>query len=140
MDCCRPGDNILRGVPLSTLDLWVSECLVPLALWGLFSGLDDLCVDLRFLVWKLRSRLEPAGPKAQPAVDYPPEKRIAIYIPCWDEAAVIGRMLERNLAAIEYENYDIWLGLYPNDPATLEAVKLCEERSARVHHFTCENA
>ena len=139
MDCCRPGDSILRGVPFSTLDLWVSECLVPLALWGLVSGLDDLCVDLRFLVWKLRSRLEPASLEAQPAVDYPPEKRIAIYIPCWDEASVIGRMIERNLAAIEYENYDIWLGLYPNDPATLEAVKLCEERSARVHHFTCEN-
>ncbi len=124
---------------MSTLDLWASECLVPLALWVLVSGLDDLCVDLRFLLWKLRTRGQAPDDEAQSTSGYPSEKRIAIYIPCWDESAVIRKMLDRNLAAIEYENYDIWLGLYPNDPGTLEAVERCEERSARVHHFVCQN-
>ncbi len=98
---------------MSTLDLWASECLVPLALWVLVSGLDDLCVDLRFLLWKIRTRGQAPDDEAQPTSGYPSEKRIAIYIPCWDESAVIRKMLDRNLATIEYENYDIWLGLYP---------------------------
>ena len=50
---------------------------------------------------------------------------------------MIERMLDHNLAAIEYENYDVWLGVYPNDPATLEKVAACERKRPRVRHVVC---
>ena len=51
-----------------------------------------------------------------------PQKRIAIIIPAWDEAAVIASMLENNIARIDYENYDIFVGVYRNDAQTRRAV------------------
>ena len=42
------------------------------------------------------------------------EPRIAVLAPCWQESAVLERMLQRNVENIQYGNYDIWIGLYPN--------------------------
>ena len=60
------------------------------------------------------------------------ESKIAIMIPCWDEEAMIEQMLEYNLGAIDYENYDIWLGVYPNDGGTLARAVACAETFSRV--------
>ncbi len=46
-------------------------------------------------------------------------RRIAIFVPCWRESAVIGNMVRHNLAAIQYANYDFFLGVYPNDQETV---------------------
>jgi hypothetical protein len=35
---------------------------------------------------------------------------------------VIGQMFEHNLAVILYGNHDVFVGVYPNDPLTFEAV------------------
>lgn len=51
-----------------------------------------------------------------------PEKRIALLVACWHEPA-IGRMLEYNLNEIKYDNYDVFVGVYPNDPDTIEIIK-----------------
>lgn len=50
------------------------------------------------------------------------EQRIAIFIPCWQEYEVVDRMLDFACRSIEYRNYDIFVGVYPNDPETLERV------------------
>jgi len=59
---------------------------------------------------------------------------VALLVPCWKEAPVIARMLERNLSGIRYQNYEIWVGLYPNDPEGLEQVRRLEAVDARVRH------
>jgi bacteriophage N4 adsorption protein B len=112
-----------------SLDQWVAACLVPLAVWILLSGLDDLFIDLAFLFtgrkqfpWPAESELDEAS-----------ERRIAIVVPLWREDGVIGQMLEHNLAAIRYTNYDIFVGLYPNDRPTIEAVARVAAGSPRVH-------
>jgi adsorption protein B len=114
------------------LDRWVVACLVPLAIWILTSGLDDLFISLVYLT---------GGKKFQwptdPQLDQAPERRIAILVPLWREHNVIGQMLEHNLSAIRYQNYDVFVGCYPNDEPTVRAVTEAAARHARVHLVVC---
>ena len=107
------------------------ELLAPLAVWVLASGLDDLVIDLSWFWLLLRSRLRPRRAPNQPAPTTEP--RIAIIVPCWQEDDVIETMVETNLAAIQYENYDIWLALYPNDKLSMAAARRAQRRSEKVH-------
>ena len=122
------------------LDRLAAEILAPLAVWVFASSLDDFLLDVSFVVLWLRSRRErdrraaPSGGRASTASR---EAKIGIMIPCWDEEAVIEQMLEHNLTAIDYENYDVWLGVYPNDDATLAKVSACEAKFGRVHYVVC---
>ncbi len=111
------------------LDQWVAALLVPLAVWILASGLDDLIITVA-CVWLRRKSFE--WPSAEALQSYP-ERRIAILVPLWHEDAVIGRMLERNIGAIRYRNYDVFAGVYPNDQATIRAVRRVAQRHSRVH-------
>ena len=47
---------------------------------------------------------------------------LAIFIPAWDEASVIGPMLRATLERLEHPNYRIFVGHYRNDPATAAAI------------------
>jgi adsorption protein B len=121
---------------LLRIDAFVGACIALLAIAILISGLDDLVVDLVWLWAWLRARhAKPTVPASGP--NDAPEKRIAIFVPLWREHAVIERMLDHNLAAIQYRNYDFFVGGYPNDDRTLEAVRQVESRSARVHLAVC---
>jgi adsorption protein B len=110
----------------------VLTCLVPLALWILISGLDDLFITLVFLCKRRRPFPWPADADLERA----PERRIAILAPLWHEHRVIGQMLEHNLAAIRYSAYDIFVGVYPNDDDTKRAVEEVARQHARVHVVT----
>ncbi|WP_261935296.1 glycosyl transferase family protein [Sphingomonas bisphenolicum] len=89
-------------------------------------GLDDLLVDLLFLArrcWRniaIYARHPRMSTATLPASAKP--GRIAIFIPAWREAEVIGLMLRYALACWPNDDYRIFVGLYPNDPDTLEAV------------------
>ena len=117
------------------LDRLLAELLAPLAMWVFASGLDDLFLDLCYFYFRVRgwfgSRPAPVCSDSGPTCANT-EWRIAIMVPCWAEEAVIGRMLARNLRDIDYANYDFWVGVYPNDEATLERVDVCRQTSFRV--------
>ena len=119
------------------LDRLVAELLAPLAAWVFVSGLDDLFLDLSYLVLRARDRL---ASRRAPARAQAVEKqgRIAILVPCWQEGEVIERMVEHNLAAIDYADYEIWLGVYPNDPKSIEKARRCEAEFELVHSVVCE--
>ena len=119
------------------LDPWIAAILTPLAVWIFLSGLDDLLLDGSFLLTRLRARRRTGAAVPGPKPAKLPQRKIAVIIPCWSEAGVIERMLDHNLAAVEYENYDVWLGVYPNDPATLDKVAACERNHPRVRHVVC---
>ena len=113
------------------VDQLVAYCLVPLALFIVFNGLDDLVIDAA-LAWNwYRKRPEqlPVTPLA--------EKRIAILVPLWKEAGVIGGMIRHNISAIRYSSYDFFIGAYPNDLATLAAIRELEDRFSNVHLAIC---
>jgi adsorption protein B len=102
------------------------------------SGLDDL-VPAFIRLWRFfgRDRAEDAllGP-----VSFRDERRIAIFVPCWKESAVIERMIRHNLAAIRYRHFDFFLGVYPNDDATLEAAERLSRVFRNVHAACCPHS
>jgi hypothetical protein len=65
------------------------------------------------------------------------ELRIAVYVPCWRESAVIGNMVRHNLATVKYSNFDIFLGVYPNDEPTIDAVTELSRTFRNVHVAVC---
>lgn len=117
------------------LDRAAAGALWPLAAWILVSGLDDLFLAATFCYARLRGLLPTLPPAAETRRSG--GRRIAIYVPLWHEEAVIRGMLEHNLAAIEYESYDFFVGAYPNDPGTIRAVRAVAARSPRVHLALC---
>lgn len=86
----------------------------------LLSNLDDLAADG---VWL--ALLPPL--RRQPVPADPAPLRHAVLIPAWDESAVIGRMLARFLATQAHGGYRLFVGVYPNDPATLAAVRAVDD-------------
>ncbi len=114
---------------MSWLDHWILVILAPMALWILISGLDDLFITVVFFCPR-RSRFRWPTPEE---LDHSPERRIAILVPLWREQGVIGQMLDHNLAALRYHNYDVFVGVYPNDEPTVRAVADAAARHPRVH-------
>jgi adsorption protein B len=62
-----------------------------------------------------------------------PEARIAIFIPCWHEADVVEQMVTLALRKIEYQRFDIFIGVYPNDPETQAKVDIVCALAPNVH-------
>jgi adsorption protein B len=63
---------------------------------------------------------------------------IAIFVPAWDEAAVISDMLRAALKRIDHADYRIFVGCYRNDPATVAAVaSVVDPRIERVTVEAC---
>jgi len=112
---------------------WLAVFLAPAAIWILLSGLDDLFID--FVFWFRRKKPFPWPAPAELA--QAPQRRIAIFVPLWNEHAVIEQMLRHNLSVILYNTYDIFVGVYPNDGPTAEAVERVARDDARVHISVC---
>lgn len=104
-----------------------------MVLWILLSGLDDLFISLVYFFGARRRFPWPDAEELRSA----PERRIAIFVPLWHEHEVIGEMLEHNLSEIRYSNYDIFVGVYPNDLPTVRAVTEESRRHGRVHMARC---
>ncbi len=98
-----------------------------LAVWILISGLDDLFVGLCWLT--LRRRVPWPSPNER---DSAPERPTAIFVALWQEHAVTGQMLERTVSTLHYGNYDIFVGVYPNDDLTVRAVAEAARQHPRV--------
>src|SRR5260221_6215139 len=52
-------------------------------------------------------------------------------IPAWQESSVIRQMLLNTRSRLDYTNYTIFVGTYPNDPTTAGEVDGLEQRGAR---------
>lgn len=108
-----------------TLYLLMWYMLVALSIVFIISGLDDLFFDVIYWVrWPYRLWKQ----RAYKALTYEqllslPEKLIAVLVPCWQEANVIGNMLRHNCSSMDYDKYIIFVGLYPNDPMTIAEVE-----------------
>ncbi|MCG6926397.1 MAG: phage adsorption protein NrfB [Acidobacteria bacterium] len=106
----------------------------------LVSGLDDLFVDICYWGRSLYRRLFvlPKHPKlTEERLRAAEEQAIAVMIPAWDESAVIRRMLETTLRTLDYSNYHVFVGTYPNDPATHREVEIVREQHPNVHRIVC---
>jgi adsorption protein B len=101
----------------------------------LLSGIDDFVPLLICVVYWARKIVGPSRPASTKPRSR--ERRIAIFVPCWKESDVIANMIRHNLAAIRYRNYDFFLGVYPNDPATVGVVEDLRANYNNVHVSVC---
>ena len=89
-------------------------------------GLNDLAVDIIYFVRRFwRSRTVYRRHRRTYASHYCFNKKpgfMAIFVPAWDESAVIGSMLRAALKALDYPDYRIFVGYYRNDPGTAAAI------------------
>jgi adsorption protein B len=134
-------DTVILPFP-NLVDLWVGSIVAPLAVWILISGMDDVFVDAVCLfTWLSQRALVRATDQAaeREAALAAPQKRIAILVPLWKEDGVIRQMVRNNVSRIEYLRYDFFIGAYPNDFPTLEAVRELEACFPNVHVAVCGN-
>jgi adsorption protein B len=78
---------------------------------------DDLVFDLTYWVRRLVGRAK-RPVRALEELEAVPQRKAAIITAAWRESDVIGRMSVVNAGAIDYTNYDVIIGTYPNDPET----------------------
>lgn len=103
---------------LVAIDAVAREAMLFAAIGFLIGGIDDLLVDLAYGVARLRSLVRRETPRPLEPVSLP----MALFIPAWDEAAVIGPMLRATLSRYGEGDYRIYVGTYPNDLATIVRV------------------
>ncbi|MGN6703234.1 MAG: glycosyl transferase family protein, partial [Burkholderiaceae bacterium] len=72
------------------------------------------------------------APLTEEALRRRPEQHIAVMLPAWDESEVIRPMLENALQRIDYANYTLFVGVYPNDADTQREVDAVCARHPRV--------
>lgn len=111
---------------LSARDLW----MLGTVLISFLFLLDDFFVDFLALISK--SKPHRIDSNEFKLMNNLPEKKIAILIANWHEAEVLERMVAGNINNINYTNFEIVLGVYPNDPETLLAARSVEKKFANV--------
>jgi adsorption protein B len=125
------------GLHFGWIDLeWLLACVY------LLGGLNDFFLDLVFYLKPLRHLLAQGreNPRCEEwELHDAREKSIAILIPAWDESAVIGAMLESTSDRLDYANYDIFVGCYPNDEATQMEVARAAFDRPHIHRVVCPN-
>jgi adsorption protein B len=103
--------------------LWVCSILL------VVSGADDVLVDL--LYWFNRAKYHRNLPNLDD-VTAADENPIALVICAWREYKVIGRTLTYALSKMRYTDFQIFVGIYPNDTKTLEVVKRIAQKNNKV--------
>ena len=104
------------------------------------SSVDDLFIDIVYWsrrIWRsvrVYDRYKRFDARLLHQID---EKPLAIMVPAWQEHGVIGRMAELAATTLDYENYHIFVGTYPNDPKTHSDVDEVQARFPNVHKVVC---
>ncbi len=88
------------------------------------SGTQDLIYDIgaywlrfwRYMTYRKQPRLSLERLRARE------QQRIAVMVPAWNEGEVVASMVDNIIKRVEYDNYKIFVGTYPNDPATQNCV------------------
>lgn len=131
---------------MSWLDLFTAylyglkAIAVVVAVVILISSIDDLFIDVTYWLrrfWRavtVYARHPRMSSEALYALD---EKPLAIMVPAWQEHGVIGHMAELAATTLDYENYHIFVGTYPNDPQTFDDVERVRARFPNVHTVVC---
>ncbi|WP_417611037.1 glycosyl transferase family protein [Parasphingorhabdus sp.] len=127
---------------LSFVDFLQKELLLFGSLCFLIGSADDLLFDGLWIFHSLKRRLLVYSRYERATIESlrpsPAECRMAIFVPAWQEAPVIGAMLRRCLQQWTSTEYRIYVGCYPNDDETVAAVAAASAGSDRVRLVICQ--
>jgi len=113
---------------------------ITLALLMFVLGLDDLFIDVvywsRKLIrrWRIYEKFKRADEERLYTIA---EKPLAIMVPAWNEVGVVGEMARLAASTLDYENYQIFVGTYPNDAETQADVDAVCQHYPNVHKVVC---
>lgn len=110
------------------------------ALFIAVSSIDDLFIDVAYWcrrAWRSLTVYRNHPPHAYQSLFSFKEKPLAIMVPAWHEFGVIGNMAQLASETIDYENYAIFVGTYPNDPKTQHEVDAVCAVYPHVHKVVC---
>ena len=98
----------------------------------LLSGADDFVWDIITLVSRVFSADKRLDMKLLDAV---PQKLLAVLVAAWHEENVLGDVIDNVIASAQYPRsmYHIFLGVYPNDEATIKVAESLEKKHSNVH-------
>jgi bacteriophage N4 adsorption protein B len=94
-------------------------------------GLDDVLFDLQYLRRLRGKRSKPPVPLETLLAE--PEKLIAVFIPAWNEGGIVNRMADYARRTLQYDHYDLFIGVYANDAETNRCVDELVKTSPRIH-------
>lgn len=117
------------GLIIPVVDAIARETVILACIGFLVGGIDDLALDAVY--WRRRLTRRHADMRMAD-LSKGVGGRIAIFVPAWDESAVIGRMLTTMLGRFGADDFRIYVGTYPNDRATIDAVASIAEGDDRV--------
>src|SRR6266700_6745224 len=107
--------------------VYVDTAIIILTIGYLCLNIDDVVLDVFFYARGIHQKMRRLGRKYSAgnnqeiydrAFEKIAEARIAVFIPCWHEAEVVEHMLSLAMKRIAYKRYEIFVGVYPNDPET----------------------
>jgi adsorption protein B len=116
----------IAGPLFGGVDFIMREAALFAATGFLILGLGDFAVDLLWVAHRARRLGEPA-----PA--------LAVFLPAWDESAVIGDMLRGAVSAWGEGDWRLYVGTYANDPATIAEAAAVAAIEPRVRIVTGGN-
>lgn len=119
------------------------ELLLFSGFWFVIGGLDDLLIDLIWITraaWRRLTRYRHQPPMRASALPKPVTSGpLIIFIAAWQEASVIGKMLDQCEASWKHSCilYRIYVGCYPNDPDTCRTVIAAAQTSKNIKLVLC---
>ena len=121
---------------VAVLDLLLREIGLFAAVGFLILGLNDFLLDWLWIGRTVGRRLTVyRRHRRSTALDLPEPRapgRLAVFVPAWDEAEVIGRMVAHALDCWTGADLRLYAGCYPNDPATIRALQTISDPRLRI--------
>ena len=108
------------------------ELLLFAGVFFLIGAMDDLAVDLAWLWLKLTGRAKTPKVSRRELQSRQLSGATAIFVPTWQEADVIAETIAHMLASWRQRGLRLYVGIYRNDPATLEAAMRSAKGDARL--------
>ncbi len=103
-----------------------------MAILFILFGIDDLVWDVTFFI---RYHGKKGGEIPLAELDQTVPKLLAVMIAAWKEDGVLTEVMENLIASAQYPRsmYHVFLGVYPNDEATLSIARDLEKKHSNIH-------
>ncbi len=121
-------DPLLGGIAL--LRMLEQELLYFAAFWFVLGALDEFAVDCLWIGQRLWRWWQPPVDESAHATQA--AGPLAIFVPAWKEARVIGPMVSYALRVWPQRDIRLYVGCYGNDPATVAAAMAAAAGDARL--------